>query len=143
MNSPRGRNTLALLIMLLIVAVLVFQFRAGTPKPEQLTLSEVARALATGDVTRIVVDKDELEVVYRDGTSAVSRKEPTSTAVQQLLELGVPPATVSSDGLQWEIKQPSEWTTVLSLITYLLPGLLVVGLIFMMLRQAQGSNNQA
>ena len=143
MNSPRGRNTLALMILLLIVAVLVFQFRATAPQPEQLTLSEVARALQTGEVTRIIVDKDELEVVYRDGSTAFSRKEPTSTAVQQLLELGVPSATVSSTSLQWEIKEPSDWNTVLSLVTYLLPGLLVVGLIFLMLRQAQGSNNQA
>ncbi len=143
MNSPRGRNTLALMILLLIMAVLVFQFRATAPQPEQLTLSEVARALETGAVTRIIVDKDELEVVYRDGTTAMSRKEPTSTAVQQLLELGVTTSIVSSDSLQWEIKEPSDWNTVLSLITYLLPGLLVVGLIFMMLRQAQGTNNQA
>ena len=143
MNSPRGRNTLALMILLLIVAVLVFQFRATAPQPEQLTLSEVARALQTGEVTRIIVDKDELEVVYRDGSTAFSRKEPTSTAVQQLLELGVPSATVSSTSLQWEIKEPSDWNTVLSLVTYLLPGLLVVGLIFLMLRQAQGTNNQA
>jgi cell division protease FtsH len=131
------------MILLLIVAVLVFQFRATAPQPEQLTLSEVARALQTGDVTRIIVDKDELEVVYRDGSTAMSRKEPTSTAVQQLLELGVPAETVSSASLQWEIKEPSDWNTVLSLVTYLLPGLLVVGLIFLMLRQAQGSNNQA
>jgi cell division protease FtsH len=131
------------MILLLIMAVLVFQFRATAPQPEQLTLSEVARALETGAVTRIIVDKDELEVVYRDGTTAMSRKEPTSTAVQQLLELGVTTSIVSSDSLQWEIKEPSDWNTVLSLITYLLPGLLVVGLIFMMLRQAQGTNNQA
>ncbi len=143
MNSPRGRNTLALMILLLIVSVLVFQFRAAAPQPEQLSLSEVARALESGEVTRIVVDRDELEVVYRDGTTAMSRKEPTSTAVQQLLELGVPTTTVSSSSLQWEIKEPSDWNTVLSLITYLLPGLLVVGLIFLMLRQAQGTNNQA
>ncbi len=143
MNSPRGRNTLALMILLMIVAVLVFQFRASAPQPKQLSLSEVARALETGQVTRIVVDKDELEVIYRDGSSAFSRKESTSTAVQQLLELGLPQESLASNGLQWEIKQPSDWNTVLSLVTYLLPGLLVVGLIFLMLRQAQGTNNQA
>ena len=143
MNSPRGRNTLALLILLLIVAVLVFQFRATAPQPEELTLSQVAQAVNAGEVTRIVVDKDELEVIRRDGTSGISRKDSTSTAVIQLIELGVPPEKVASDVLAWEIKRPSDWNTVLSLMTYLLPGLLVVGLIFLMLRQAQGSNNQA
>jgi cell division protease FtsH len=142
-NSPRGRNTLVLVILISIVAILVLQFRAGAPQPERLYLNEVARDIASGKVTRIVVDDNDLEVIFRDGTSAVSRKEPTKTAVEQLIDLGLTPEALSADNLQIDIKQPSDWNTVVSLITYLLPGLLVVGLIFLMLRQAQGTNNQA
>jgi cell division protease FtsH len=142
-NSPRGRNTLVLVILISIVAILILQFRAGAPQPESLYLNEVARELAAGNVTRIVVDENDLEVIFRDGTSAFSRKEPTKTAVEQLLDLGVTPGSLAADSLQIEIKQPSDWSTIVSLITYLLPGLLVVGLIFLMLRQAQGTNNQA
>ncbi|MCK5316850.1 MAG: AAA family ATPase, partial [Anaerolineales bacterium] len=42
-----------------------------------------------------------------------------------------------------EIKEPSDMGAILSLITYILPALLVVGLIWFMMRQAQGTNNQA
>ena len=143
MNSPRGRNTLVLVILLAIVAILVIQFRAGAPQPERLYLNEVASQIAAGNVTRIVVDENNLEVIFRDGTSAFSRKEPTKTTVEQLVDLGLTPDSLASEKLQIEIKQPSDWNTVVSLITYLLPGLLVVGLIFFMLRQAQGTNNQA
>ena len=143
MNSPRGRNTLVLVILVAIVAILVMQFRAGAPQPERLYLNEVAAQIASGNVTRIVVDENNLEVILRDGTSAFSRKEPTKTTVEQLVDLGLTPESLASDRLQIEIKQPSDWNTVVSLITYLLPGLLVVGLIFFMLRQAQGTNNQA
>jgi cell division protease FtsH len=73
----------------------------------------------------------------------MTRKEPTATAIEQLLDLGVTPEQLASAAVVWEIKQPSDWNTVLSLVTYLLPGLVVVGLIFFMLRQAQGTNNQA
>ena len=143
MNSPRGRNTLVLVILVAIVAILVMQFRAGAPQPERLYLNEVAAQVASGNVSRIVVDENNLEVILRDGTSAFSRKEPTKTTVEQLVDLGLTPDLLASDRLQIEIKQPSDWNTVVSLITYLLPGLLVVGLIFFMLRQAQGTNNQA
>ncbi len=143
MNSPRGRNTLVLVILVSIVAILVIQFRAGAPQPERLYLNEVAREIAAGNVSRVVVDENNLEVIFRDGTSAFSRKEPTKTTIEQLVDLGLTPDALTSESLQIEIKQPSDWNTVVSLITYLLPGLLVVGLIFLMLRQAQGSNNQA
>jgi len=143
LNSPRGRNTLVLVILVAIVAILVMQFRAGAPQPERLYLNEVAAQVASGNVSRIVVDENNLEVILRDGTSAFSRKEPTKTTVEQLVDLGLTPDLLASDRLQIEIKQPSDWNTVVSLITYLLPGLLVVGLIFFMLRQAQGTNNQA
>ncbi len=143
MNSPRGRNTLVLVILLAIVAILVIQFRAGAPQPERLYLNEVAAEIAAGSISRIVVDENNLEVIFRDGTSAFSRKEPTKTTIEQLIDLGLPADALSSEKLEIEIKQPSDWNTVVSIITYLLPGLLVVGLIFFMLRQAQGTNNQA
>jgi cell division protease FtsH len=144
-NSPRGRNTLVLIILLMIVAVLVFQFRSGAPQPERLYLNQVAEAIKAGQVSRIVVDTDNLEVIYRDGHSAFSRKEPSKTTVEQLMDLGVTADLLdpTKANIQVEIKQPSDWNTVISLATYLLPGLLVVGLIFLMLRQAQGTNNQA
>ncbi len=143
MNSARGRNTLVLLILLLIIAVLIIQFRAGSPQPERLYFNQVADAVKKGEVTRIVVDDNNIEVIYRDGHSALSRKEPSDSVIQQFIDLGVTQDQLSPTNVQLEIKQPSDWNTVLSLVTYLLPGLLVVGLIFLMLRQAQGSNNQA
>ncbi|HKY83775.1 MAG TPA: ATP-dependent zinc metalloprotease FtsH [Anaerolineales bacterium] len=143
MNSPRGRNTAVLLILLLIVAALVIQFRSTQTQAEPYYFNQLAEAIQRGEVKRVIVDENELEVVFANGDRRVTRKEPTATAVEQLLDLGVTPAQLASTAVVWEIKQPSDWNTVLSLVTYLLPGLVVVGLIFFMLRQAQGTNNQA
>ncbi len=143
MNSPRGRNTAVLLILLLIVAALIIQFRSSQTQAEPYYFNQLAEAIRRGEVKRVIVDENEIEIVFADGDRRITRKEPTATAVEQLLDLGVTPEQLSSSAVVWEIKQPSDWNTVLSLITYLLPGLVVVGLIFFMLRQAQGSNNQA
>ena len=143
MNSPRGRNSLVLAILLLVVVVLIFQFRSGTNQPERLAFNEAAQQIQTGEIVRIVVDENELELIYTDGKSAFSRKEPTKTTVEQLKDLGVTESQLAASNVALEIKEPSDLGTILGLVTYIIPALLVVGLIWLMLRQAQGSNNQA
>ena len=143
MNSPRGRNSLVFLILLMIIAVLFFQFRNETTKTEPLLFNELAAKIKAGEVARIIVDENDLEVIYHDGTQGISRKEPTKTTVEQLKDLGVTFEELTLRNVELEIKEPSDLGTVISLVTYILPALLVVGLIWFMLRQAQGSNNQA
>ena len=143
MSSPRGRNTVVLIILLVIVAALVLQFRSSQGQPVRMNFNEFADAVRAGEVKSVSFDENELEVTFRDGSVKYTRKEPDKPAIEQLLELGVRSEDLASNRIAWEIKAPSDWNTVISLITYLLPGLLVVGLIFLMLRQAQGTNNQA
>ena len=143
MNSPRGRNSLVFLILLMIIAVLFFQFRNETTKTEPLLFNELAAKIKAGEVARIIVDENDLEIIYHDGTQGISRKEPTKTTVEQLKDLGVTFEELTLRNVELEIKEPSDLGTVISLVTYILPALLVVGLIWFMLRQAQGSNNQA
>jgi cell division protease FtsH len=128
---------------MMVVAVLIFQFRSGTTQPERLPFNEAASKIRSGEVVRVVVDENELELIFEDGTNAFSRKEPTKTTVEQLIDLGVTEQDLAASNIALEIKEPSDLSTVLSLVTYILPALLVVGLIWLMLRQAQGSNNQA
>ncbi|OGO15757.1 MAG: cell division protein FtsH [Chloroflexi bacterium RBG_16_48_8] len=143
MSSSRGRNSLVLLILILIITVLVFQFRGAAPQPERLYFNELVEKIRTGDVDRIVVDDNDVEIIFASGESAYSRMEPTKTFVEQLLDLGMTPEDLSPDKVRLEIKQPSNLNNVISLVTYILPVLLVFGLLYLMLRQAQGTNNQA
>ncbi|MBI4772487.1 MAG: ATP-dependent zinc metalloprotease FtsH, partial [Chloroflexi bacterium] len=121
--------------------VILFQFRSQSTVTEAISISEVATHIRQEQVTRILVDQDTLVVTLADGTTVTSRKEPTSTAPDQLRAIGVTEQQLST--VQWAVKPPSDWSTLLTLAGYLLPALLVMGLIFIMLRQAQGTNNQA
>jgi len=142
-NSPMGRSSLIVLMLIVIVAVLIIRFNGNMPQDDQLFFNQMADLIKQGEIAQILVDENELEIVMRDGSTAFSRKEPSSSLVEQLGNLGVTPDQLSAENFQLEIKEPSDWNTVLSLITYILPALLVVGLMVFMLRQAQGSNNQA
>jgi cell division protease FtsH len=127
----------------LIITVLVFQFRGATPQPEQLFLNQVVDRIKSGQINKLIVDDNDLEIIFGNGESAFSRVEPSKSAIEQLLDLGLTPEDLSPNRIEVEIKQPSNLNNVLSLITYILPVLLVFGLLYLMLRQAQGTNNQA
>ena len=142
MNSPRGRNSLVLFLLLVVIAVLLILAR-GQSQPEPIAFNELAQAIKNGEVNQVTIDDNNLQIEYTDGRTGFSRNEPTKTAIEQLLDLGVTPSQLSPDLIQWHIKAPSEWDTIFSLLAYILPALLVVGLIYLMLRQAQGTNNQA
>jgi len=103
-SSSRGRNSLVLLVLILIITVLVFQFRSSSPQPERLFFNELAEKIKTGEVSRIIVDDNDLEIIFRNGESAFSRVEPTKTTVEQLLDLHAPtsPGNEQSGPFLWQ-----------------------------------------
>jgi cell division protease FtsH len=133
------------LLIVAIGAMLYVGFKQdGTPQ-EPLTINEVAKAIQSGTVARVVTDSDDnIHVIYKSGKEADSHKEPNATLVDQLLSLGVTAQQLSSDNVKIEAKGPSFWSGALgSFVVYLLPLLLMVGVLWFIFRQAQGSNNAA
>lgn len=141
MNNPRVRNIFVYALILLAIVAILWSVRSQTQQSKPLTLSELAQAMKRGEVEKISVSGEEITVTKADGTVAVARKEPSSTAAEQLAALGVEADTLAS--VEWEIAGPSQWANLIPLLGYTLPAIFVMGLIYFMLRQAQGSNNQA
>jgi cell division protease FtsH len=141
-NSARIKNILVYALVFIAIGFVVVQFwNQSNTKSSDITLSQLAAGLESGTVKKIVVDDNILHVTFSDGKEADARKEPTSTGVEQLAALGVPADRLNAP--VWEIKKPSDWTGILTFLGYILPVLLVAGLFYFMLRQAQGTNNQA
>ncbi|MEI6290038.1 MAG: ATP-dependent zinc metalloprotease FtsH, partial [Chloroflexota bacterium] len=63
--------------------------------------------------------------------------------VEQLIQLGVKPDQLTPEKIRVEIDPPSSWISILSIVGYVLPFILMFGLFWWIFRQAQGSNNQA
>ncbi|MEK7323762.1 MAG: ATP-dependent zinc metalloprotease FtsH, partial [Chloroflexota bacterium] len=140
-NNPRVRNIFVYALILLAIVAILWSVRSQTQQSKPLTLGELAQAMKRGEVEKISVSGEEITVTRADGTVAVARKEPSSTAAEQLAALGVEADTLAS--VEWEIAGPSQWANLIPLIGYTLPAIVVMALIYFMLRQAQGSNNQA
>ncbi len=141
MNSARIRSIFVYALIIIAIVVLLFQFRNQPSATKQLSLTELGAAVQAGQVKEIVIDDNTLQVTYNNGDKAESRKEPIKTGPEQLLDLNVPANKI--EAVSWVVKKPSDLSGILTFLGYMLPALLVVGVIYFMLRQAQGTNNQA
>ncbi|MBN1887065.1 MAG: ATP-dependent zinc metalloprotease FtsH [Thermoflexales bacterium] len=125
-----------------MIAMAIVYMRGQSPGPEMISISQVAQDARQGEIVRITVVDNDLRVEYKDGSIVTSRKEPTLTTPEQLLMLGVPDDSLRE--IEIKPEKPSDWVgLVTQFVVYGLPALLIVGMLWFMLRQAQGSNNQA
>lgn len=142
MNSRSQSFFVYFLLLVAIGAMLYVGFRDNTSTSEPLTISKVAQQVQDNSVSRIVVEgNDVIRVVASDGTETESRKEASTTLVDQLRSFGV--TTEQLAKLEVEVSAPSVWGGLLSGALYLLPILFMGGLLWFIFRQAQGSNNAA
>ena len=144
MNSRNQSFLVYFLLIVAIAAMFYMGFRQDTNGEDVLTINEVAQEIQQGDVSRIIVDSDDkIQVIYADGTEKPSQKEPGATLVEQLVGLGVTSEQLNPDNVKLEVKPPSSWVGILSSVVYILPVILMGGVLWFIFRQAQGSNNQA
>jgi len=144
-NSRNQSYVVYVLLFIAIIAMVIYSFSQNATTSGVLTINQLASEVKNGKVSRIVTDENKLTVTYNDGTqkSATSTKETDATLVAQLLALGVTPQELSPDKVQIEVKPPSAWLGIGTILTYVLPFLILAGALFFIFRQAQGSNNAA
>ena len=145
MNSRTQSYIVYFLLFVAIIVLVIFGFNKSNSVDSVLTINQVASEVIKGNVSQISVEEDKLTIKYKDGlTEKTSTKESNSTLVDQLVALGVTPSELSSDnGINIEVKAPSQFLSILNSIFYFLPFLLLGGAFFFIFRQAQGSNNAA
>jgi cell division protease FtsH len=129
-----------------IVAILWSYSTVGTSRDE-IPISELAQQIKNGQVEELEVSGDgrEVTVQYKDGNRdpAYSQISEVSSLEEVLAAYGVSDELNRQDGLTINYERPSQFGSWLSLLGIFLPALLIIGFIFFILRQAQGSNNQA
>ena len=142
MNTARPRNNLVYLLIIVAIGAIIFTaLRSNSQPSETISLSDVAAKINAGGVKEIAVSGDDVKINTGGTDLLMSRKDPSSSLPEQLAALGVKPDAWAK--VQYGVESPPEWGTLLSTLSFLLPGLIVVGLIYFMFRQAQGTNNQA
>ena len=131
--------------ILLVVGICIVWFAIdgsrNTPERVDFNTSVVAD-IREGNVDRLVAKEgsSEVRVYYADSQRDVTetRIPPDSNIIDIFAAAGLP-----ADAVPIEVEGASRWGFVLGLLGFLLPLLLIGGLIFFLFRQGQGANSQA
>jgi len=141
-ETGRLRNGFIYLLILVAAVAVIYYFSAGSAKPNEISITEVARQIKAGAVEKITISGNTLKITYKDD------REPTIAYKEENVSLGETLETLGVTQEEWAavdvmIEAPSEWATWLGVLSWILPSLLIVGFLWFMLRQAQTGNNQA
>ncbi len=146
-NASAARNSLLYIGMLIALGFFVMSTltRNSNDVTPAIELSQVAQYAREGQVRRITVNGQELDVDLTDGRQVRSRKEDLGSIVETLRNLGVSEDAFGSGAnqIQINVKSPSLLTTLMPILLTVGPVLLLAVFFIIMMRQAQGAGNQA
>ncbi len=129
------KQLLYILIAIVVIAGLLYAANYNEQKPTQSTLSGVIDQANQGKIEKIVVDGDQLNITLKDGGKEVAYKEHSANLKDYGLDY---------NKVKVEVRNPdtalNNWLNILGT---LLPVFLIIGFFYFIMRQAQGSNNQA
>ncbi len=142
--GSRNQSYIVYIILLVSIFILVFYSFNNKSDQKSLTINQLAADVNSGLVAKIQSsENNRIHVVFNDGTEKDTVKESESTLVQQLLNYGVTPERLNSTKITVEVIPPSLMSMILSSLPYIIPMLALGFLVFLIFRQAQGSNNAA
>ena len=143
MNSRAQSFIIYILLFIAIIAMVFFTVNQQSTQVVEIPINKLATDIRDGKVKSIIEDENRLEITYKNNEIKTSTKDPNSPLIAQLVELGVTPENLSSEQISVEIRLPSPLLGVFSILSYILPFVILIGLFWFIFRQAQGSNNAA
>jgi cell division protease FtsH len=122
-------------IVLVVIGLIIWSLVAPQgAKPQQVPISQVAQEVKNNQIEKIQVNNDQVTATLKDGSEQQAYKE----AGVGLNNYGITPDKVSID-----VSNPDKNSIWPTLLTVVLPFLLIGGFLYFMFRQAQGGNMRA
>jgi cell division protease FtsH len=144
MDTKWLRNSFVYLIILVAIIALFFTvFQPGGMErdSQQIGLNELAAAVKRGEVKRIDVAEDKLSIEIPGRGKFTARKERTDSLQALLGAYGVTAEEISR--VDYRVSDPPQFSNWLNILVSVLPLVFFGAILLFMMRQAQGSNNQA
>ncbi len=140
---PNIANQIIITIFIFISITLIYTLVAKKPEDiKKMAISDVAKSVVDGSIEKIVVSGEDINITFKDKTKGTAKKELESSLTETLYNYGVTPEKLTATPI--EIKTESGfWYTVLNLLPFILPVLMVVFFIWMLTRQVKGQGMQA
>jgi len=111
-------------------------------KEKELSLTQLVEEINQGNIKKITVAGNELQITYQDDSTAISRKETEAALSQSLINYGVDAEKLKA--VEIETKEAQDTWSWLTPLLFILFPLLIFGLFFWMIfRQAKTGAMQA
>lgn len=133
---------LTVFMIFLAISAVVAVLDLADQDTNEISLSQLAQKVNSGEVKEITVKNDGLEIVLSGGAKEKSKKETGVSLTQTFSNLGISPENLS----QVEIKvddQRSVISALLGSVSFILPFLLVILIFWWMMRGAKEGAMQA
>ncbi len=135
------RNGFVWMILIIAAIAVWVTFVQGGRSGSSITTQELAADIKAGKVEQLLMSSgsDDVQVHYIGSNEIRTLRLPTNVDIFELLQTyGIDPKSVSI-----RVNPASQWGNWFGTLTFLLPTLFLIGVIIFMMRQAQGTNNQA
>jgi cell division protease FtsH len=142
-QAPKfSRNiAMAILVFMIITAAYIF-ISNSTHEKKTVSLSELAKDVNTGLVTKISVDGDTLTATLKDESVVSAKKEVEASLSETLKNYGVTPEKLSATDIT-VVEQSNLAYWLFNILPILLPVILIAFFFWFLTRQAKGSGMQA
>ncbi|MDQ3327890.1 MAG: ATP-dependent metallopeptidase FtsH/Yme1/Tma family protein, partial [Chloroflexota bacterium] len=138
------RNSLVWLVLaVVLLTVWLTLVRGAGKKTEEISISQVIQEVKSGQIETIRTQQGsaDLTLVYSDDSQKRSRLDGNDQSITALLAAN---GEDLADGRpRIDVQRASSWGNWIGAFGFLLPTLFLIGIFVFMMRQAQGSNNQA
>ncbi len=142
-NNQWLRNGFVYLLILVTLAALAFNIFQQPRQTKTVSISQLADDIKQGLVQKVSVNGSTATVTYNDQHQATVNFSRNSgvTFEDTIRAYGVTADQLSKSNVVYD--NPPQWDNIIALLGTILPFLLIGGLFFFLMRQAQSGNNQA
>ena len=138
-NRWIGNTFIYLIIFVAVIAVFFMLFSPGDDG-DQVDLTTILELAENGQVASITVDGDRLIAVQQNNQMLTAAKEPGTSIFEILQAAGINPV---ERGINVEVQRSGGLGNLFGILIQFLPLIFFGAILLFMMRQAQGSNNQA
>jgi cell division protease FtsH len=142
-SNKWARHTFVWVLLVLASIFIWFTFIGNRQPTEQVNAGQLAQDVKAGKIQKIVTStgSNDIEIYYNGVKDPKPARLPDNVSILDLLKSY--DVNLATNPVDIETKPASQWGGLISTLTFILPTLFLVGIFVFMMRQAQGSNNQA
>ncbi|MGN6759263.1 MAG: ATP-dependent metallopeptidase FtsH/Yme1/Tma family protein, partial [Thermomicrobiales bacterium] len=142
-SNKWARHTFVWVLLVLASIFIWFTFIGNRQPTEQVNAGQLAQDVKAGKIQKVVTStgSNDIEIYYNGVKDPKPARLPDNVSILDLLKSY--DVNLATNPVDIETKPASQWGGLLSTLTFILPTLFLVGIFVFMMRQAQGSNNQA